>query len=84
MLSGDVERNPGPNAKNSPDICSVVSPSLFENRLKRHGLTALEVGGGGNCLFRAIAHQLYNDPNRQLEIRTTGVQIGRASCRERV
>ena len=74
LLSGDVERNPGPNAKNSPDICSVVSPSLFENRLKRHGLTALEVGGGGNCLFRAIAHQLYNDPNRQLEIRTTGVQ----------
>ena len=38
------------------------------------GLRPLDVGGQGNCLFRAIAHQLYSDASWHLEIRIAGVQ----------
>lgn len=56
MLSGDIERNPGPLTNNG----IIISSNNFQNRLNRHGLEAVDVGGQGNCLFRAIAHQLYD------------------------
>ncbi|XP_029180372.2 uncharacterized protein LOC114947944 [Acropora millepora] len=77
LLSGDIELNPGPtttNTSSSQMMCREGSNSVFNSRLRRYGLRALEVGGNGNCLFRAIAHQIYGDANRHLEIRRTGVQ----------
>ena len=46
---------------------------LLTTRLHRHGLRPLDVGGGGDCFFRAVAHQLYGDPNFHLNIRALGV-----------
>ena len=77
FLSGDIESNPGPTSNNialTKEICSTGSDSVFNDRLRRQGLRPLEVGGMGNCLFRAVAHQLYNDASRHLEIRSAGVQ----------
>lgn len=77
LLSGDIELNPGPvtlNTNLSRPTCTVSSDSVFNCRLRRHRLRALEVGGLGNCLFRAIADRLYNDASRHFEIRTAGVQ----------
>ena len=77
LLSGDIELYPGPtttNTSSSQMMCREGSNSVFNSRLRRYGLRALEVGGNGNCLFRAIAHQIYGDANRHLEIRRTGVQ----------
>ena len=77
LPSGDIELNPGPtttNTSSSQMMYREGSNSVFNSRLRRYGLRALEVGGNGNCLFRAIAHQIYGDANRHLEIRRTGVQ----------
>ena len=77
LLSGDIELNPGPtttNTNSSQMMCREGSNSVFNSRLCRYGLRALEVGGMGNCLFRAVAHQIYGDANRHLEIRRTGIQ----------
>lgn len=55
-------------------LCKERPNSVFNCRLHRYGLRALEVGGMGNFLFRAIAHQIYSDSNRHLEIRRAGIQ----------
>jgi len=55
-------------------MVNIGHASVFQIRLQRYGLRPLEVGGGGNCLFRVIAHQLYNNSNRHFEIRAAGVQ----------
>ena len=34
----------------------------------------VDVGGEGDCLFRAVSHQLYGDPSHHLLIRQAGVQ----------
>eukprot|EP01038_Epipyxis_sp_PR26KG_P004087 gene4087-5835_t len=36
-----------------------VQERLFVERLYEHGLRIIEVEGDGNCLFRAVSHQLY-------------------------
>ena len=77
LPSGDIELNPGPtttNTTSSQMIYREGSNFVFNSRLRRYGLRAQEVGGNGNCLFRAIAYQIYGDVNRHLEIRRTGVQ----------
>ena len=77
FLSGDNESNPGPTSNNiasTEEICSTGSDSVFNDRLRRQELRSLEVEGKGNCSFRAVAHQLYSDASRQLEIRSAGVQ----------
>lgn len=77
LLSGDIKSNTGPatsNIASSTGICSTDSDSALNDRLHRHGLRLLEVGGTGNCLLRAIADQLYNDGRCHLEIRIAGVQ----------
>ena len=33
----------------------------------------LDVGGAGDCFFRAVSHQLYGDPSHHLDIRTAGI-----------
>ena len=79
LLSGDVERNPGPFGQDvrngaSSEIASLQTlSSVFNDRLARHGLISLDVGGSGDCLFRSVAHQLYGDPGHHLDIRAAGV-----------
>ena len=72
ILSGDIELNPGPIVNNN--VLSDPNISTFRCRLNSYGLRALDVGGGGDCFFRSVLHQLYGDPSHHLEIRTTGVQ----------
>ena len=71
-LSGDVEENPGPSSAYSVAVGNTVS--LLETRLSRFGRSALDVGGGGDCFFRAVSHQLYGNPHYHLHVRNFGVQ----------
>ncbi len=79
-LSGDIEENPGPlyeentNSNLKEQSASLAnSGSLFEIRLSELNLSAIDVGGGGDCFFRAVSHQLYGNPNSHLSIRTLAV-----------
>ena len=75
-LSGDVELNPGPSDQSNNSMCS--SPAnfvpLLETRLSNLDRTAIDVGGGGDCFFRAVSHQLYGNPNNHFYVRSVGVQ----------
>ena len=46
----------------------------MELRLHRFGMKALDVGGAGDCFFRAVLHQLYVNPNSH-GIRVAGVEL---------
>ena len=76
-LSGDVELNPGPSNQSNNAMCS-SSPTnfvpLLETRLSNFGRTAIDVGGGDDCFFRAVSHQLYGNPNNHFYLRSVGVQ----------
>ena len=77
-LSGDVELNPGPtdqyfNAMSRSSL-STNSVSLLETRLAQLGRTALDVGGDGDCFFKAVSHQIYGNPNNHFYVRSVGVQ----------
>ena len=37
----------------------------------------LDVGGAGDCLFRAVSHQLYGYPDLHFDIRISGVEYMR-------
>jgi len=41
----------------------------------RHGLRPLDVGRGGDYLFKSISHQLYGDSSHHTEIRTIAVRF---------
>ena len=43
------------------------------NRLCEKGLQALDVGGSGDCFFRAISHQYYGTPEYHISVRQAGV-----------
>lgn len=51
------------------DVLVSNSDMAFEDRMEQTGMYIIPVEGDGNCLFRAVAHQLYMDENRHLEIR---------------
>ena len=75
LTSGDIELNPVPKQNlNSQTILSVGSTMLLNLRLRQLGLRPVDVGGEGDCFFRAVSHQLYGDPNHHLLIRQAGVQ----------
>ena len=42
-------------------------------RLARLGLRPLDVGGAGDCFFRAVSHQLYGTAAYHLEVRAVGL-----------
>ena len=76
-LSGDIEKNPGRSNQCSANTNSSVTSSavsLLESRLSSLNRTALDVGGGGDCFFRAVSHQLVGNPNNHFHVRTLGVQ----------
>ena len=79
-LSNDVEINPGPDKdkKNQVDITFVPEPiCLLEQRFYLLGMRPLDVGGEGNCLSRAVSHQLYGHPDLHFDIRISGVEYMR-------
>jgi len=47
-----IELNPGP----------VNGYLLLQSSLAERGLSILDVGGAGDCFFRAVSHQLYGEP----------------------
>ena len=60
-LSGDIEENPGPShEENTNSILKAHgaslanSVSLFGIRLSDSSLTAIDVGGGGDCFFAEL------------------------------
>ena len=62
-------------SQNMLPISSVLDPfSLLNNRFNKIGFQPLDVGGLGDCFFRAISHQLYGDPNGHVYIRMSGVE----------
>ena len=71
LLSGDIELNPGPVQSTN----SVTKPSnvVLEQRLRHYQLRPFDVGGDGDCFFRAVSHQLYGDPEHHFEVRTAGI-----------
>ena len=74
LTSGDIELNPGPDQNlNSQTILSVTS-TMLNLRLRQLGLRPVDVGGEGDCFFRAVSHQLNGDRNHHLLIRQAGVQ----------
>ena len=78
LLSGDVELNPGPAiAENISAIKEVSFIDLnfeLKCRMLRYRLIPLDVGGGGDCFFKSVSHQLCGDSSGHLELRTTGVR----------
>jgi hypothetical protein len=64
FTSGDIEINPGPVTKDNilqmvPRIPPMV---LLQSRLADDkGLKSIDVGGAGDCFFRAVSHQLNSD-----------------------
>ena len=42
---------------------------LLQSRLAQQGLSTLDVGGAGDCFFRAVSHQLYGEPSYHMNIR---------------
>ncbi|CAH3119325.1 unnamed protein product [Pocillopora meandrina] len=78
FLSGDVELNLGPvldcKISSVALVCNTTPAFLLNSRLPRHGLRALDVGGGGDCFFKSASHQLYGNPNHHVEVRALAVQ----------
>ena len=74
LTSGDIELNPGPQqGVNNQITLSVGSTMLLSFRLRQLGLRPLDVGGAGDCFFRAVSHQLYGDPSHHWYIRQAGI-----------
>ena len=59
FTSGDIELNPGP----------ANAYMLLQSRLAQQGLSTLDVGGAGDCFFRAVSIQLYGEPSYHMNIR---------------
>ena len=68
LLSGDIELNPGPSEY-----------LVLTQRLSELGLRPLDVGGDGDCFFKAVSHQLFGTPNSHLAIQHAGIQYLRNS-----
>ena len=69
LLSGDIESNPGPRWYNS----ITLPHNVLQQRLSRFNLRPFDVGGDGNCFFRAVSHQLYGDPEQHMHVRAAGI-----------
>ena len=53
LLSGDIELNPGP-VQNTNSLTRLPLHVVLEQRLR-----PFDIGGDGDCFFRAVSHQLY-------------------------
>jgi len=55
---------PGPGRISSKEVS-------FEAKLAQLGMHVIEIVGDGNCLFRAVAHQMYLDQEKHVELRAS-------------
>lgn len=53
----------------------IKSEQLFCDRLQRRGLHIVQIEGDGNCLFRAVSHQLFLSENKHEELRAKCVKV---------
>ena len=58
-------------------ISPISSENLMQSRLGELGLQSIDVDGAGDCFFRSVSHQLYDNNNQHMHIRTGGVQFMR-------
>ena len=80
LTSGDVELNPGPlQDVITQNTLSLGSTMLLNFRLYQLGLRPLDAGGAGDCVFRAVSHQLYGDLCHHLQIRQDGINYLRTN-----
>ena len=56
LLSGDIELNPSPR----------LPPKVVLEQSRRLQLRPFDVGGDGDCSFRAVSHQFYGDPKHHV------------------
>ena len=50
---------------------------MLQSRSAQHGLRILDIGGAGDCFFRAVSHQFYGKPSYHRNVRGTGIQYMR-------
>eukprot|EP00602_Paraphysomonas_sp_CaronLab_P005141 CAMPEP_0185036112 /NCGR_PEP_ID=MMETSP1103-20130426/28577_1 /TAXON_ID=36769 /ORGANISM="Paraphysomonas bandaiensis, Strain Caron Lab Isolate" /LENGTH=453 /DNA_ID=CAMNT_0027573509 /DNA_START=410 /DNA_END=1771 /DNA_ORIENTATION=- len=50
-------------------VAAMKNEAAFVEALNNRGLHVVEVDGDGNCLFRAVAHQIWLDEDRHLDLR---------------
>ncbi|XP_078380326.1 uncharacterized protein LOC144663301 [Oculina patagonica] len=76
-LANDVETNPGPffSVDTSKTVKTAHSTSMkvLAFRLSQLGLRPLDVGGAGDCFFRAVSHQLYGTAAYHSQVRAVGI-----------
>ncbi len=84
LLAGDVELNPGPIQNQQSQVIPLVSCTalvscneLLQLRLQQRGLRPFDVGGSGDCFFKAVSHKLYGDPGFHLNVRAAGIEYMR-------
>ena len=65
---GDAPQKKPPQGKNAPRRMK-SSKSELSKALKKMGLRIIKIAADGNCLFRAVAHQLYVDVTRHIDLR---------------
>ena len=70
------------NPNNNPPSTDIHEISFENNsycrmssRLFQKGLQAFDVGGSGDCFFRAISHQHYGTPELHVEIRKDSISV---------
>eukprot|EP01035_Chromulina_nebulosa_P021106 gene21106-27348_t len=71
--SNSNSRHDNQNIMDSNEINRNIE-ELFDKRMKLYGMTIVDVEGDGNCLFRAVSHQLYNNESHHLELRQQCVE----------
>lgn len=67
----DPAMDSGPECESSPGTfsSSIEPDSIFSLELKKRGLEVKEQDGDGNCMFRAVALQVYGDSTMHGQVR---------------
>ena len=58
-------------------ISPISSENLMQSGLGELGLQSIDVDRAGDCFFRSVSHQLYDNNNQHMHMRTGGVQFMR-------
>ena len=58
-------------------ISPISCENFMQSRLGALCLQSIDVGVVGDCFFRSVSHQLYDNSNHHMHIRSAGVQFMR-------